>query len=307
MFEPVERSRAFERVVEQIEQVIYSGQLKPGDHLPSERTLVEQFRVGRSSVREALRILESMGLLVTQPGSPNGPKVSASNSAGLVRMLGGFVHTQGIGLAALVQYRMIAGSAANFLAAQLRTDEHLALMREANEAMRSAAPGDEDTFARNDMRFHQAIADASGNPLLTLVTGVIGDLIIEQMKSAMHHALNEEGTRSAYLRTHDQLIEAISAHDGVRASEISRRTLFEAYADLVDEPDRHRLELLLPYPVHHPSTLEQPVVEQTLRRSALPGRQTQDSAQSSNSEGASCPASQSSPATASVRRSPGKP
>ncbi|WP_340537924.1 FadR/GntR family transcriptional regulator [Nocardioides sp. GXZ039] len=245
MFKPVGRSRAFERVVEQIEQAIYSGELKPGDHLPSERILVEQFEVGRSSVREALRILESMGLLITTPGSPLGPKVSASNQAGLLRMMSGFVQTQGISLGALVQYRMIAGSAANFLASQLRTDEHLEAMREANEAMRATEPGDEDRFARLDVQFHQAIADASGNPFLTLVNTVISDLIVDLMMSAYHQAETEQGLWSSFVEHHDALIEAIADRDGARASAIARQTLYDFYRDLLDAEEQRRLELLL--------------------------------------------------------------
>lgn len=247
MFEPVERSRAFERVVEQIEQAIYSGRLKPGDHLPSERTLVEEFQVGRSSVREGLRILESMGLLVTQPGSPLGPRVSASGKAGLLRMMSGFVRTQGISLGSLVQYRMISGSAANYLAAHLRTEAHLEQMREANAAMRAADPSDEETFARNDIRFHQAIADASGNPFLNLVNSVIADVIVDLMKSALKQAPSEQEIRSTFLKLHDELIDAIEARDGARASQIARESLFGFYRDLLDEQEQARVALLLPH------------------------------------------------------------
>ena len=91
MFEPVERSRAFERVVEQIEQAIYSGQLARGDHLPSERALVEQFQVGRSTVREALRISRAWASCEPMPGSPLGAQVSGSNRFRPAPDLHGFV------------------------------------------------------------------------------------------------------------------------------------------------------------------------------------------------------------------------
>jgi GntR family transcriptional regulator, transcriptional repressor for pyruvate dehydrogenase complex len=248
VFEPVERSRAFERVVEQVERAIYSGELKPGDHLPSERQLVEQFQVGRSSVREALRILESMGLLRTLPGSQLGPQVSASGTAGLQRMLNGFVRVEGIGLGDLVQYRMISGSAANFLAAHLRTDEHLDQLRSTTREMEQTGPDDVERFAQADVRFHQIIADASGNALLTVVNGVIAQVIVDLMTSAIEHAPNSGQLRQDFLALHRELIDAIEHRDGRRASDLALRSLFDGYSPLLDEPDRARLRLLLPPP-----------------------------------------------------------
>ena len=246
MFEPVERSRAFERVVEQIEQAIYSGELKAGDHLPSERVLVEQFQVGRSSVREALRILESIGLLRTQPGSPLGPQVSASTVSGLHRMLRGFVRVENVSLADLVQYRMISGSAANFLAAHLRTEEHLEQMATAMKEMEAAESEATQQFAETDLRFHQAIADASGNSLLNMVGQVINDVIVDLMASAIDRSPDRTRTRQAFLTLHRDLFEAIRDRDGERASYLARSSLFEVYSPLLEPADHARLRLLLP-------------------------------------------------------------
>lgn len=246
MFEPVERSRAFERVVEQIEQAIYSGQLKAGDHLPSERALVEQFQVGRSTVREALRILESIGLLRTLPGSPLGPQVSGSPVSGLYRMLHGFVRAENVSLADLVQYRMISGSAANFLAAHLRTSEHLDRMAAAIKEMEQVTSTAPQEFAESDLRFHQAIADASGNALLNVVSSVINDVIVNLMTSAIEHSPDSDRTRQSFLELHHDLYAAIEQHDGDRASYLARTSLFDVYSPLLPQADHARLRLLLP-------------------------------------------------------------
>lgn len=246
MFEPVERSRAFERVVEQIERAIYSGELKPGDHLPSERALVDQFQVGRSTVREALRILESLGLLQTLPGSPLGPQVSGSNAAGLYRMLHGFIQVENVGLADLVQYRMISGSAANFLAAHLRTEEHLSEMAAAIHEMEAVASDATQEFAEHDLRFHQAIADASGNSLLNLVNSIINDLIIHLMADAIDKSDDRERTRQDFLTLHRKLYLAIEQHDGDLASYLARSSLLDVYGNLLSTEDQARLRLLVP-------------------------------------------------------------
>lgn len=246
MFEPVERSRAFERVVEQIEQAIYSGELKPGDHLPSERALVDQFQVGRSTVREALRILESLGLLRTLPGSPLGPQVCRSNAAGLSRMLHGFVQLENVSLADLVQYRMISGSAANFLAAHLRTQVHLDQMISAIKSMEAVASDATQQFAEHDLSFHQAIADASGNALLNMVNAIINDLIVNLMADAIDKSEDRDRTRQEFLELHHKLYAAIEEGDGELAGYLACASLLDVYGPLLSQDDRARLQLLIP-------------------------------------------------------------
>ena len=91
-------------------------------------------------------------------------------------MLRGFVRVQNVSLADLVQYRMISGSAANFLAAHQRTDVHLEQMSTAIKEMEATESEATQQFAEADLRFHQAIADASGNALLNVVGQVINDV-----------------------------------------------------------------------------------------------------------------------------------
>lgn len=74
-FQPVQPVRAYQRIVEQIEEALSRGDLVPGQRLPSERELVTQFAVSRSTVREALRVLESNGMVRSRPGDPNGPEI----------------------------------------------------------------------------------------------------------------------------------------------------------------------------------------------------------------------------------------
>ena len=85
-FQPVKPVRTHESIVRQIEEAIYSGDVAPGERLPSERELVVQFGVSRASVREALRDLQSSGLLRSRPGDPvGGAEVQSFSSAALQR------------------------------------------------------------------------------------------------------------------------------------------------------------------------------------------------------------------------------
>lgn len=245
MFQPVEKARAFERVVEQIQGAIYSGALRPGDHLPSERALVEEFQVGRSTVREALRILESMGLLKTQPGSPKGPRVSPSNTSGLQRILEGVVRVEQISLVDLVQHRMISGSAANYLAAHLRTEAHLAEMDTAIHSMESAGAEDTEEFAQSDIRFHAAIADAAGNAFLNVVNTVINQVIVDLVASTIQSSGDAQQVRSEFVRLHREIFVSIEQGKGERAAELARTSLYEVYGPLVADHERAQLQLLL--------------------------------------------------------------
>ena len=245
MFEPVEKARAFERVVEQIETAIFDGRLRPGDHLPSERALVEEFRVGRSTVREALRILESMGLLKTEPGSPKGPRVSPSNTLGLQRILTGVVRVEQIQLVDLVQYRMIAGSAANFLASSLRTEEHLEQMERAIRQMEAAGQGETTEFAQSDLLFHEAVTAAAGNALLKILGDVIRQVIVDLVADRIEKAPNSAAVRADFIRLHREIFHAIRDGRADRAAELARNSLFDVYAPLLHPSEAHKLKLLI--------------------------------------------------------------
>ncbi|WGW11481.1 GntR family transcriptional regulator [Saxibacter everestensis] len=245
MFQPVEKSRAYERVVEQIEAAIYRGDIRPGEHLPSERALVDQFQVGRSTVREALRILESMGLVKTQPGSPRGPQVTPSNVRGLARMLNGAIRVEQISLVDLVQYRMVSGSAANFLAAHLRTEDHLSRMTQAISKMADADVDDVEGFSQADADFHEAVRDAAGNAFLDVVGSVINQVIIDLVASTIENATNTANLRADFIDLHRQIFAAIESHNGDKAAELAKSSLYAIYGPLLDKDDQHRLKLLL--------------------------------------------------------------
>jgi DNA-binding FadR family transcriptional regulator len=244
VFQQVERSRAYEQVVGQIEQAIHERRLRPGDHLPSERNLVEQFGVGRSTVREALRVLESLGLVETVHGSPKGPRVSAS-TAGLRRALMGAVKVEQTSLVDLVQYRMMTGSTANRLAARLRTDEDLGDMEACLDGMRDSSTTPEE-FARHDWSFHAVIARASGNAMLTVIGQVVEQAIEGLVATRVSTATEDaEATRAQFVAVHEQILRAIRDGDGPEAARLSRATLYEVYAPMLPPDEQELLRLLL--------------------------------------------------------------
>src|SRR6185312_12450873 len=106
------KRRAYEDIVEQIERAILTGEMNEADRLPSERDLIVQFGVSRATIREALRVLQSRGLIEVRHGDPGGPIVRADPGASVTSMLSSLFHAERLSLADVIQFRMIVESAA---------------------------------------------------------------------------------------------------------------------------------------------------------------------------------------------------
>ncbi|HET7396921.1 MAG TPA: FadR/GntR family transcriptional regulator [Intrasporangium sp.] len=244
-FEHVRPVRLYERIVEQVEDAIVRGELRPGERLPSERELVSQFGTSRSTVREALRVLESNGLVRSRPGDPNGPEVLPFTSRGLTKQLRRLAQADGLGLAELIASRMILDSSANRLAARLRTEEELGTMEAAIDAMRAAVDDGYAAFGEADLAFHDAVAQASRNTLIQVCNLVVRDTVLSLISDRIAHARNARALMRTSLRHHEGVLTAIRARDGRAAAEASRRSLYDYYAGYVPATDRAALKALL--------------------------------------------------------------
>lgn len=243
-FNPIKHDRAFEAIVRQIETAILDGTYKVGDYLPSERALVEQFQVGRSSVREALRILESLGMVRTSPGNRKGVEVTDSMASSMSRLLNGALRLHSVPLVDLVEYRMMIGSTGNFLAAHSRQEEHLEAMRDAIQDMEKYRDTPEK-FALADVAFHSAIQEASGNSLMRMINSVIETAVID----LLHETVSDDeaegpAMRDLFIEKHLALYSAIDAGRGHDAAAIARESLLDAYGPRLTPLERRRLELL---------------------------------------------------------------
>src|SRR5690242_8615049 len=122
-FEPIKPARAHEAVLAQLQCKILEGQLAPGDRLPSERGMMDTFGVSRPTVREALRVAESLGLVAVRHGDPGGPRVLGQPSVGVARVLDGLLSAERTSVAELLEARMVLeGTAARLAAARPAAD-----------------------------------------------------------------------------------------------------------------------------------------------------------------------------------------
>lgn len=196
--------------MEQIRRLIADGTLKPGDRLPNERDLGEQLGVGRSSVREAMRALTAMGLLLRRR---EGTFVNPDRST-LVWVA---LNRQGSLSSSTVQHvfeaRRIFEAGIAMLAAQRATTEQVA-------DIRSWVPGavdDLESFKTADLHFHAAIASAAGNPFITELYSRVQEILFQTHQ--YYAALEELDPGSSanqfqqILLQHRAILEAIERHD----------------------------------------------------------------------------------------------
>jgi GntR family transcriptional regulator, transcriptional repressor for pyruvate dehydrogenase complex len=238
-------TRAFQRLVDHVQLAMTTGEIKPGDRLPSERDLGEQFGMARSSVREALRVLESMELVRSAPRDPRGPLVLQVSMEPVRRTISMLASTSVLDLPELIQFRMIADAAANLLAALRRTDAHLLAMERNMARMRASMDRGYDEFSRADLEFHEIIAEAGGNKLIQ----VYGDVNRAAVLDLIRRTILDAGDRTALMlqsvRHHRDVHAAISARDAPLASRLARESLYEYYGNLVGEQDRAVLAALV--------------------------------------------------------------
>lgn len=172
MFKAVKQNRAYQDVVEQIQEAIISGTLKPGSQLPAERELKEQFGISRGTLREALRVLEQKGLIEIRTGVSGGSIIREVNSEQLSENLGFLIRNRTVSLHDLAEFREGMEGSVAALAAQRAGEEDLALLgklvAEAEGYLKEGRKG-WDKFIRTDEMVHMALARISGNQLFISV------------------------------------------------------------------------------------------------------------------------------------------
>lgn len=166
----------YEQVAEQLLGQIGARRLKPGDVLPPERELTESFGVGRSSIREALRMLESQGVISAVNGGSFVVADAANPLNSSLRLM--FTLDDRTGLHDLFELRRILEVEAAALAAERHGPQHLKEMEAAIEEMAaSLADTGGDRFIEADLRFHLAVAEATGNRLVLHSMHAVRDVV----------------------------------------------------------------------------------------------------------------------------------
>lgn len=221
-----------DEVVHQIGELIRSGRYNPGEKLPTEDTFRVQLGVGRSTVREAIRILQAQGLVEIKPGRGAFVYNTDDYTAKMVREWFMEKETE---IQELMEARLAIESAAISLVVSRVTDGSLDRIKAAHEDFKSAASGqDSPQLAALDESFHNAIIEAADNRYLSRIGHLIGDSLREYRK----RSLSVEGSAFNALRSHDDLVKYIAERNEAAAIEALRKHVEISVKDMRAVLDR---------------------------------------------------------------------
>ncbi len=214
LLEPVRRETIMENVVGRIEQLLETGNLRPGSRLPPEPQLAEMLHVSRSSLREALKGLVFLGLIRARPG--DGTYVTASPVRVMSRHFQLMMLLHEIKYLEIYELRKIIEPAAAALAARRATRSDIEKMQAALRGMRENAEKRED-FMKYEIAFHEALAQASNN--LAILTTM--QMLYEAMEKGRRRVLYLIDDMQKHCDRHEQILTYIQR----RNARLARRAL----------------------------------------------------------------------------------
>lgn len=200
-----------DKIIRQIRDSISSGQLKPGDRLPSERKLSDKLGVGRTHLRDALRKLEVYGIVKTLP--QNGTIVSGLGLPALEGLISGMLDLESNDFKSLVETRVILETNIVKLAAQNRSENDILEIEKALDAHRLKIEANE-VAVEEDFLFHLKIADASKNSVLKSLMLIITPDIMLYFKK---HNVCGDGRSETAIEQHESLLQHIINKDSESA------------------------------------------------------------------------------------------
>lgn len=221
---PVAGGRASQQIVEQITALLRSGKLAPGDRLPPERQLAEEFGVSRVTVRDALRVLEARGLMTVKVGASGGAFVTAPSEEVLGERIDELLTLSNITPEEVAEARLVMELGIVSLVVQRATDDDLSDLRRMCEVAATAvAERRYEPQMSND--FHGRLALAAHNSAVTK----IAESFRGPLRMAALRAREASGdTYQRYQRTvddHRELVEALKRRDLEAARAVTRRHL----------------------------------------------------------------------------------
>ena len=211
MHPQIDTSTLVDRVTDEIRQMILTGELQPGDFLPTRKELAARFDVGLSTVHEAIQALSAVGMLESRPGKGTWVREDAFNTLihpAAVRTRLGELDTQKI-----YDARSVIEIALTEFAAHQATPEDVERIEDALSAL-EAAIQDEEAFVEADLEFHLAVAKAGHNELLEQFYHLSRKLLSEVIAEMMGRV---PGLKEDSIRLQRAIAQAIAEHDVPKA------------------------------------------------------------------------------------------
>ena len=226
-FEVVRKNKVYEEVAKQIERLILK-KLTPGDKLPSERELAETLKVSRSSIRDAIRGLELMGLVEPRQGA--GTIVLETSSESLVNPFAGALKHRREMVSELLDFRKMLEPPLAARAATHASDDDISEMEEILQRQEERQTQGGAAVAE-DAEFHYSVALASGNSVVLKVLDILMDLL----RDTRERSLQLEGRPQKSLAGHRRILAAIKRHDAEAAKAAMRRHIEDVEEIVLNE------------------------------------------------------------------------
>lgn len=214
MYQEVEKSsKVSDGIIKQIRNSILTGELKPGDRLASEKELINQFKVSKSSMREALRALEVLGLIEIRKGIGGGTFVSKVDENTTILSLINFLHFHPFTIKDITMVRYLIEPPVAHNAALRRTDKDIETLKSIIE---NYNPKMSEQKGVKGFEFHSYLARIAGNPILSLLIDFIGNILETlKIKYSLHTEFFEQANKA-----HSIILECLIQQDP-KAAEVA--------------------------------------------------------------------------------------
>ena len=224
-YEPRMPPKRSEVIAQRIAKDIRTRGLRAGDPLATEANMCASHSVGRSTLREGLRILELLGVIEIRPGRGGGPVVASPNSRHLASTMALLMQFSETTFRSVIELRRYIEPIAASLCAAHRNEQTVLALQESVANMR-ADIDDEATFLHENHRFHILVATGAGNPLITYISNSL-DWVLDGAPLGVQYTRN---ARRSVLAVHELICRTVEAGQPDAAAEAMRRHMSESAA-----------------------------------------------------------------------------
>lgn len=208
---PIKTKKIYEEIVDQVRQLLVDGHLKPGDKLPSERELVESFKVSRLSIREALSALEMMGLLEVRTGE--GTFITQIKAESMLNSLAWALYLDKGSVLEMLEVRKMIEVQAVGYAAERATIKEINELAQTLETMKTNLNHSEIISEKADLKFHYTIALATHNKITIRLMDTISDNLQHLIRASRSKLYEGKYTPELLYEEHVTIYEAIKKRD----------------------------------------------------------------------------------------------
>jgi DNA-binding FadR family transcriptional regulator len=216
--------KASETLAQDLAAYIVDSNLGPGTALPAERQMLEQLGVGRTTLREALRLLETRGVLTIRSGPGGGPVVRRPKLEDLSESLSLMLQYAGASLTDVIEARVWLESAIARAAADRITPKQIVQLRAINDRLREEGLDDEAAFATGNDAFHRLVAEASGNLVLSIFLAALQSIADGRAAGIRY----DRRFRAAAVDDHVRILDALAVGDAGAADRAARQHITAA-------------------------------------------------------------------------------